>query len=584
MSIINKIKHIVIGIACLLLVGIMIVGDFVCKEFYGDISTRLGQRTWTMEEVGDDDGYDATHYTSEYDYNIKEIRKAQEKLATDIQQEGSVILKMGALPMAKTANITLLGAASASGFLYAGSGSGAISSAAMPTLKSVFEDAGYKVNEAMWTYYNTGAGKSRQSASGRRVGESGAPAAGSAAANSVSAYKDYGIVVVGRAGAEATDIPFTTVEDENKHFLELSANEVSLIDYAIANFDNTVILLNTMQPVELSPVLNKNVAIVWIGAAGEKGVKAVPGILNGTLNPSGRLVDTYATKLMNAPSVANQGNFQITNLWSSVNGNRSGNYYVYAEGIYVGYRYYETRYADKVENRAKVGDFNYNNEVDFPFGYGLSYSTFEYSDFDIAESRDKLTAKVTVKNTSEVAGKEVVQIYMQSPYTDFDAQNGIEKSAIELVGFAKTEEIAPGASVTVNVEIPKEYMKVYDSVVNKTYIVEQGDYYFAVGKDSHDALNNVLAKRGFTKSNGMTDDGDANAVDVVKVTALDTKTYSTGEDGKKIENEFANDTINAYDSSFKYLTRSDWVGTMPRPYGGENADATYKGKITAGEK
>ncbi len=566
---INNIKHAVIGLACLVLVFGIIAGDMAAATYYTLISSTLGQTTFRTEETSDT--ATEAHFTSDYDYSMRDIRKAQQDFAKNVQEEGSVILKMGALPVEKSGNVTLLGAASGSGFLYAGSGSGAISNAAMPTLMDVFTEAGYNVNPTMWEYYTTGAGRSTQSANGQTVGEAVPPAENSAETASIAQYNDIGIVVIARAGAEATDIPFTTAEDPNKHFLQLSDNELALVDYATAHFSKVVVMLNTMQPVELSPILDKDIAIIWIGAAGEAGAYAIPEILNGTRNPSGRLVDTYATHLMDAPSVANQGNFNIDN----IDARASGAYYVYAEGIYIGYRYYETRYADQVMGTGNVGDWRYEDAVDFPFGYGQSYSTFDYSDYSVSENGDNIDVAVKVTNTSSVPGKEVVQVYMSAPYTDFDKQNGIEKSAVELVGFQKTDVIAAGGSETVTVSVPKEYMRTYDAAVNRTYILEAGDYYFAVGKDAHDANNNVLAAQGYAS------DGNDSLAKAINVAETDTVTYSVGENDTVITNQFDNDTITNYDPDFKYLSRSDWTGTFPVTYGGDRADETYKGQITA---
>lgn len=458
----------------------------------------------------------------------------------------------------------MLGAGSAetaAGFLYGGGGSGGIDTSNALNLKEIFELANYKVNPAAWAYYNTGAGIGNRSIGTKRVGEqplSNMPSS----VKDVSGYKDVGVVVISRPGSEGSDIPFTTAEDPDKHFLELSQNELDLINFACneAGFGKVILLLNTMQAVELAPVSDyDNLSIVWIGAAGEYGAQAIPSILNGDVNPSGRLVDTYVNDMLaNDPSTKNQGDLR----WTASDGS-TGAYYVYQENIYVGYKYYETRYADKVMGTANVGTYDYNDVVTYPFGYGESYTEFSYSNFSINESRDDITATVTVTNTGSVAGKEVIQIYMQSPYTQYDKDNNIEKEAVQLVGFDKTAELAAGERETVSVTFPKEYMRVYDATGAKTYILDAGDYYFTVGKDAHDAINNILSKQGYTTANGMTADGDASLVGQVNQSRLDKTSYATGDNGEAITNQLADADINYYDSSFKYMTRKDWAGTFP---------------------
>lgn len=230
-------------------------------------------------------------------------------------------------------------------------------------------------------------------------------------------------------------------------------------------------------------------ACLWIGALGETGAYAVGDALTGEVNPSRVLVDTYAYDSLSAPSMANFGYYSITN--SEV---PFGNgYMVYGEGIYVGYLYYETRYEDVVLGNEDKANYDYTAAVQYPLGYGLSYTDFEWSDYSVRETDTTYEISVTVTNTGDVAGKDIVQIYMQSPYTDYDKENAIEKASVELVGFAKTSNIEAAKSETVTISVDKEEMKTYDAKGYGTYIVDAGDYYFAAGNDAHDALNNILA-------------------------------------------------------------------------------------------
>jgi beta-glucosidase len=240
---------------------------------------------------------------------------------------------------------------------------------------------------------------------------------------------------------------------------------------------------------------------------------------------------------------------------------------VYAEGVYVGYRYYETRYEDVVLGTGNAGDFDYATQVQYPFGHGVSYSTFDWSDYTVTEGDDAFEVAVTVTNSGDVAGKDVVQVYLQQPYSDEDRANGVEKPAVELAGYAKTGSLEPGASETVTVEVPRELMRSYDADGAGTYVVGAGDYYLAAGTDAHVALNNILAAKGFTTADGMTDDGDPAFVHDVAVAETDATTYAvSAETGTEVTNQFAHADLRTYDEDFTYLSRSDWTGTWPTTY------------------
>ena len=247
-----------------------------------------------------------------------------------------------------------------------------------------------------------------------------------------------------------------------------------------------------------------------------------------------------------------------------------GMYSVYQEGIYLDYRYYETRYEDAVMGTGNAGDYNWSTTVAFPFGYGDSYTTFEYSDFNVTESADAFNVTLKVTNTgSTYSGKETVQLYFQSPYTDYDKANGIEKASAELCGFAKTDILAPGASETVNITVDKSELRTYDSNNAKTYIVDAGDYYFTAATDAHNAVNNILAAKGYTVENTdgrMTADGDVALTYKWTNAALDSTTYATSENGTAITNLFDEADPNKSSSEpgeVTWLSRSNWVATFP---------------------
>ena len=221
------------------------------------------------------------------------------------------------------------------------------------------------------------------------------------------------------------------------------------------------------------------------------------------VTPSGSLVDTYLYDNLANPAMYNfytqaYPNAAEYNLLTE-GADVQGMYSVYQEGIYLGYRYFETRYEDVVMGTAKAGDYDWATTVAYPFGYGDSYTTFAYSNFNVAESDDAFTVTLKVTNTGKTySGKETVQVYFQSPYTDYDKANGIEKAAAELCGFAKTDVLAPGASEDVTITVKKSELRTYDANNAKTYILDAGDYYFTAATDSHNAVNNILAAKGYT--------------------------------------------------------------------------------------
>ena len=338
-------------------------------------------------------------------------------------------------------------------------------------------------------------------------------------------------------------------------------------------------------------------AIVWIGYPGPYGLYGVCEGLLGDVNPSGHLGDTCATNSGAAPSMPSSGKIPWTNAADFAGDENVNSYLVEAEGIYAGYRYYETRYNDIVTGQndadaskasagtytgadykvaTTAGTWDYDHEVIYPFGYGLSYTTFEQTINSVSIPGDKRTAtvSVTVKNTGDVAGKSVVQLYAQAPYTEYDKKNGVEKSAIQLMDFEKTPELKPGASTTITMRVDMANLASYDAYGAKTYIVEDGDYYFALGEDAHDALNNVLAAQGYDTEDGMTANGDADKVH--KWTwggGVDAETFSVSDQkveitNKLTEGDYATD-LNAFmPDHVTYLTRTDWDGTFPESYAG----------------
>ncbi len=551
---------------CAVLAAGVVVGNSYATKYSDLISVYLDQPT---QKVVSADGTDAEYYTSEF--TSDEDRQAYlADVGTRISEEGITLLENdGALPLASGAKISVFGQ-DAVDPVYGGGGAGSVDASKAIDLEQSLTDAGFEVNPTLWDFYTDGAGKDFRKTTPDVYGEgefSVNEVPQSAYTDEVKAsyadYADAAVVVLGRSGGESGDLAIEPDADGHT-YLQLTDEERDLLTAVTGSFSDVVVVLNTQNPVELGFLDELPInAALWVGAFGETGAAAVGEVLSGEVDPSGSLVDTYAYDSLSAPSIENLGSYSITN--SEVD--RGNQYMVYGEGIYVGYRYYETRYEDVVLGNEDAASFDYASQVQFPFGYGGSYTTFDWSDYTVTEGDDAFEVSVTVTNSGEVAGKDTVQVYLQQPYTDDDRQNGIEKASVELAGYAKTSELAAGDAETVTVSVPRELMKSYDADGAGTYVLDAGDYYLAAGTDAHAALNNILAAKGAGTAEGMTTDGDASFAHDVTVGSLDSTTYAvSAATGEPITNQFADVDLRTYDEGYTYLSRSDWTGTWPTTY------------------
>lgn len=575
------------SVLAILLVAIL-VANIALEKYRTIVSRSLGQSTSQVVSTGEDT--DSDYFTSAFD-SQEDLIAYETEISQQLEAEGSVLLKNDndALPLASGSKVSLFSISSVD-LLYGGGGSGSITSDDCDTLKDVLEAEGMSVNSTLWDFYSGLTDSYGRTDGNSWTGEKGTigevPVSKytDAVTSSFADYSDAAIVVISRNGQENADL-YTSMDEYDGSYLQLSDEEKEMLSLVSENFDNIIVLLNTANAMELSWMEDYNVtACLWIGYPGQEGLAGVGQIVSGAVNPSGRLVDTYATDSMSSAAMQNFGSGTFTNGTNSVSYKQT--YVVYGEGIYVGYRYYETRYEDTVLGQgnasstagayASTDGWDYTEEMMYTFGYGLSYTEFEYSNFSMTEEDDVFTITLDVTNTGDASGAHVVEIYFQSPYTDYDKENGIEKASIELCGYARTAELNPGDTETVTIQVEKEELRTYDSNNAKTYILDAGDYYFTVGSDAHDALNNVLAAKGYTTADGMDADGDASLTASYTVDTLDTETYSVDSDtGTAITNQFDNGSITYYDDSYVYLTRSDWEGTWPTFYGDLNDDGTY---------
>ncbi len=588
------------GIFAFLFIFLMIAGP-IANNYATIINMVLGIEGSTV--VGDEAENLPPRYVSDFE-NSAEQAEAADLVCESVVANGAVLLlnRENILPLNGSENVTLFGTSSAN-FIYGGTGSGGMNNANATTLKDALEQDGFTVNPTMWAFYKEGAGSKYglKDASGSlnnyifkneefAVNEVPQSAYTDTEWDSVKNYGDAAIVVIGRVCGEGKDLPVVGASDANGNMLSISQEERDLLAKlaelkADGQIKKIVLLLNTANAVELD-VLAPEVcgedygidACMWVGEVGQSGIRAIGDLLSGKINPSGRLVDTYCYDNTTSPAVQNAYVTSYTNAAQAglAFAKTNNEYYVvYQEGIYIGYRYYETRYEDYVLGNANVGDYDYAKTVAFPFGYGLNYSDLTYGKLNMKEADGSFEFTVDVTNTSDRDARESVLIYMQSPYTDYDRQNGIEKAAVELVGYTKVD-VPAGKTVTASVTVDKSEMRSYDANNAKTYIVDEGSYYFATGNGAHEALNNILMQKAEQKDtlNGTVDtsrmvgEGRADLAVVYKQNKQDNTTYATSRTGFAITNQLDHGDLNKVDSDSSndvvYLTRSDWAGTMPK--------------------
>ncbi len=581
-----------------LLFAVTMIGGPIANSYASIINMVLKtESTKTIGDVGE------TYFEADY-ASAAEQEKAAQEICETAEANGATLLlnRENALPLAQGAKVSLFGTGSAD-FVYGGTGSGSVDSSKALNLKDALESDGFSVNPTVWNFYTTGAGKDyrRQLApgslnnyifdnSGYLINEVPQSVFTNAEWNSVADYGDAAIMVVSRVCGEGSDLPWFGTGDGDGNILSLSSEERDILKKladlkATGQVKSIIVLLNVSNPMELD-FLEPSLcgvdygvdACLWVGEVGQNGIEAIGDLLNGTVNPSGKLVDTYCYDNLTSPAMQNTYVTSYTN--AAEQGlafkNTCNEYYeVYQEGIYVGYRYYETRYEDTVLGNANVGKYDYASTVAYPFGYGLSYTTFEYSGLTMKEDGDNFVFTVSVSNTGSVDGREAVQIYMQSPYTDYDRENGIEKAAVELVGFEKVT-VPAGQTVSVDVTVPKSELRTYDANGAETYIVDAGNYYFATGNGSHEALNNILAAKaelkdtanGTVNLNKMVGTGDASLAVQYQQASMDIATYAKTADGTQITNQLNHADLNKFDDDTSndvvYVSRSNWKNTMPK--------------------
>ncbi|MBE7088707.1 MAG: beta-glucosidase [Clostridiales bacterium] len=525
------------------------------------------------------------YYTSEYEDKEDAFEKSNE-LNVEINKEGITLLKNenNALPLAKNSKISVFGKNSVN-LAYGGSGSGAFTiDENTPTLYDSLEEAGFTYNPTLKNFYEknelSGNGRgtnptmdnSRSTIPGFGTGETALDRYTDDVKNSYSSYNDVALVVFTRIGGESFDLPRTMegVEgevSEDDHYLELDKNEQDLLVHVCDNFEKVIVIINCSTSMELGfldaiadndetivpgmeNIDSKIDGAVWIGGPGYSGILALGSILNGETTPSGRTIDTYQRDFTKDPTYQNFADNLVNhgNTYLVSDGSIPAvteHFLDYEESIYVGYRYYETRGLDNEQW--------YQNNVVYPFGYGLSYTEFEWTVTDWSFDEDEalswnnandksFTITVDVKNVGDYAGKDVVQVYLTAPYTAGE----IEKAHVVLVGFAKTELIQPNETKSVEVTFEGYDFASYDySDANangfKGYELDEGMYDVKVMRNAHE----LVANRGFELTENVQYKNDTTTNTEV-VNRFDNVSYN--EEGYGYETQ---------------LSRSDWEGTFP---------------------
>ena len=582
-----KRKHFTIlmgGLTCLL-GGILIAGNILAFKTYSSfLTTQFG-----MEGAG------ITNFNTNQ-YFLRELSSQEEAYQKLIDvsertvEEGTILLKNEevngekVLPLKTNSRVSLFSQSSID-FVHSSKGGSGGSTETDNSLEKALNNVGIEVNPTLIDFYRDM--NYRRKVGGLQQGTSKDPFLWGInevpyskytdkVKNSYKEYNDAAIVVISRVGAENADLPTDMASADSRNqrgstsILELDIDEKELIENVRKEFSKVIVILNVSNAFECGFLDEYDIdACLWLGADGSYGLEALARVIAGKVNPSGGLTDTYAYDVFSSPAMQNFGNFA----YIDSQGNETGHHYVtYSEGIYVGYKYYETRYEDYMLSQGNAGNYIYDDIVQFPFGYGLSYTDFTWSNFnvekitksekifvdygnEITKDIDYFKITVNVKNTGDIAGKDIVQFYAQSPYTDYDKENNVEKASVQLVDFAKTSLLDPGDEEILTIEVPIERLKSYDEHGRGTYILESGDYYLTASSNSHEAINNIL-KAKEDEGTTLIETLEEGRKDFVKKMTLDENDYDFSKDTRTdvtITNQFEDD-----DGGKKYLSRQNW--------------------------
>ena len=595
-------------VVSMLLFGIFTTGTIIANENASQVSSALGAKTFEIVTDESAANEDTEYYKSDFT-KVGDLIKAGRDKAADVVAEGVVLLKNDkqALPLTKGAKVSLFGTTSYDP-VYGGTGSGGISSADAVNFVSSYENAGLELNPTLKENYtntdiwgkNSGYMRKAQGWGSnvvRKINDVPWDVVESAAKNSFAAYGDAAIFTCGRIGGEGSDLTGHGNDGIDKgdgignDYLGLTETELSVLKGLKAQkdagvFKKIIVIVNYASMIEGDFINDPQYGVdaaLWIGTPGMGG-SALGKVITGEISPSGRLSDTMWMDNALNPVNVNFGYWVYDGAKELGVPTEPGNmwvpeptlscYVVYQEGMYLGYKYTETRYEDYVMGTANAGNYSYNDVVAYPFGHGLNYTDFEYSNFSVKKSGDRTyDVSVTVKNVGTTyASKHSVEVYLSKPYGDYAKKNKVQVPSVELIDFGKTKTLKPGESETVSITLDEKFFASYDAYGVKGYVLMDGDYYVTVADGSHDAVNNVLAAKGYTPSNTsgkMDDAGDASLVkkftlsfDDDKYAYSDSVSSLDGVTRNQVSNLFDFGDINLYsgkgDNHVDYYSRDNW--------------------------
>ncbi|MBO6127500.1 MAG: glycoside hydrolase family 3 C-terminal domain-containing protein [Pseudobutyrivibrio sp.] len=488
------------------------------------------------------------------DSAIQKVREESTKTAKELADEGFVLLKNDSKVLPLAGNKVNVFGYSSIDINFGGTGSGGGGDEYNVSFYEGLANAGIEVNEELKAFYESAYTAKQDTNALVMVGgdynnyEPAVSEYKDSMVESAVEFSDTALVVITRNGGEGGDLPMDTADyvggAKGEHYLELNKNEREMLALVEDKFENVVVIINSSNAMELGFIDDAAVdAALWIGGPGCEGCESLGEIITGKINPSGRLADTYAYDLTTNPSYYNFGQFLYKNTDNkyqlifdnpSVFNGENYAYVDYAEGIYVGYRYYETRWIDNETN--ECDEEAYKANVQFPFGYGLSYTTFDQTISNFSDDGDNINVEVTVTNTGDVAGKDVVQLYYTAPYT----VGGIEKSFVNLLDFGKTQMLNPGESETISFAFKYEDMASYDYTGKGCYVLEQGEYAIKLMNNAHELID---SKNVTVAADVVYDESNPRSTDEIAAV-----------------NQF--DDV-SYGNDITYVSRSDWENTLP---------------------
>ena len=565
----KKLKAIGGSVIALLLVAV-IVGTSVASAMFYDFANDY----WSSLKGASNSALPA-------DYTLEDAFVTSREVNVRGMEEGAILLRNEnkLLPLGESAKVNLFGYASVDVTEAVGSATATGSTLEKYNFKRGFEEAGLAVNGDLYDWYKANTDKSNTSNFFDFSVEYNVPEIklSDIPANVLSAAKDYSpvaVYVIGRVGSEESDPPSnmdgegkyqdTTYDGRMRKYLQLTDTERENLQALKAQGFQVVVLVNSTSIIELGEMEDYKIdACVFMGTPGAVGTIGIGNLLQGKVNFSGRATDTFAYDMSDAPAYNTYSTFQPINgvstrvrnyyanasAWADSFQKEVDSYYHYYEGIYVGYKFYETRWIEDDNTYTPAGEAEYQKHVQYPFGYGLSYTSFEWSNpvWTIGEKGGKITVSVDVQNTGSVAGKDVVELYYSLPFYNKGADT-LEKAAVNLGGYVKTALLEPGQKETYTIEMDFDELASYDYKINKAYVLEHGDYTFSLRTDAHTPV--------------FTQDWTLGA-DII---------YDDAHDGKRATDlvaatnqfDYAND-----DGNIIYVSRSDWEGTMPQGFDSE---------------